>query len=161
MPACSSLRWPSSQASRDMGSMTDRVLRGNGGSLSSWSAPTAQLGSASSGPADPAPEGPVPRAPSSQSLEWALAPAQGPGSHGGYYLVPSSCALSTGQSTQKETPWYPEPRPTLLWKRREGGREGGGRGERWFLVALPGLGFPVLCCSELRNLQAQMERSSG
>lgn len=45
---------------------------------------------------------------------------------GGYNLVSSCCTLSTGQSTQKGTPWNPGTRSILLWERREVGRKKGG-----------------------------------
>lgn len=73
-----------------------------------------------------------PRRPGSQGPQVSIA-GMGSGSrpkpqqpYRGYCLVPSSCTLSTGQSTQKGTPWYPGPRPILLWERRGRGREEGG-----------------------------------
>lgn len=47
-------------------------------------------------------------------------------------------------------------RPTLPWE-----RSGEGERERWFPGASPGLGFPVLYCSELKNLQGQSGRRRG
>ena len=47
-------------------------------------------------------------------------------------------------------------RPTLPWE-----RSGEGERERWFPGASPGLGFPVLYCSELKNLQGQRGRRRG
>lgn len=73
--------------------------------------------------------------------------------HGGHYLGPSSHAFSTGKSTQKETgilrqdPFY------------SGKAE---KGERQFPGGSPGMGFPVLYCSELKNLQGERgRRTSG